>query len=882
MCKKLYLLDGHSLAHRAFYALPLLQNSSGEYTNAVFGFARMLFKLLDDEKPDYIMVAFDKKAPTFRHEEFMEYKANRKKMPEELGPQIGLIKELLEVLKIPIVALDGYEADDVIGTLARRGEKEGYKVRIVTGDRDSLQLVNEQTSVLYTRKGITDIERYDLKKVRERYGLEPEQLIDMKGLMGDSSDNIPGVPGIGEKTAITLLQEFSSLENILENIEQVSGIKRRENLQEYAEQARMSKRLGRIKLDVPIKLNFEDCRLEEPEQKEIVSLLKRLEFSSLLDRFITADELFDIIEDEPEIKVIKDQRELEELISQIKKTGEMALDIPLDNYKQPVRASYQEILIALRDKGVYSLSLIEKENGFNTEEVFALLKPILNDEGIKKNLLHAKETIIVLKRKEIELNGLVFDPLLAVYLLNPSDNLPSLEELLKQELNLILPEEIKERQKIAFFLSNLFEIKDKLLPELEKREILELYREIELPLIKPLAEMELNGITVDIYYLEDLSLQWEKELDTLTDSIYSYAGREFNINSPKQLGEILFEELGLPVIKKTKTGYSTSAEVLEELADKHDIIGEILNYRQLMKLKSTYVDALPPLINPETGRIHTSFNQMVTATGRLSSTDPNLQNIPIRTEEGREIRKAFIPEEGWLLLSIDYSQIELRVLAHISKDESLITAFNNGEDIHTQTASEIFNVEPQEVTANMRRQAKVINFGIAYGMSPYGLARDLGISRKAAEEYIERYFNRFSGVKKYMDRVIEQAKQEGYVTTIMKRRRYIPEIRSRNYHRRSFAERTAINTPIQGSAADIMKAAMIRIYKRLKEDDFKARLLLQVHDELVIEVSKDNLTRVAEVVKKEMEEAVLLDVPLIADVQVGKNWRDKEDYPGVN
>jgi DNA polymerase-1 len=882
MCKKLYLLDGHSLAHRAFYALPLLQNSSGEYTNAVFGFARMLFKLLDDEKPDYIMVAFDKKAPTFRHEEFMEYKANRKKMPEELGPQIGLIKELLEALKIPIVALDGYEADDVIGTLARRGEKEGYKVRIVTGDRDSLQLVNEQTSVLYTRKGITDIERYDLKKVRERYGLEPEQLIDMKGLMGDNSDNIPGVPGIGEKTAITLLQEFSSLENILENIEQVSGIKRRENLQEYAEQARMSKRLGRIKLDVPIKLNFEDCRLEEPEQKEIVSLLKRLEFSSLLDRFITADELFDIIEDEPEIKVIKDQRELEELISQIKKTGEMALDIPLDNYKQPVRASYQEILIALRDKGVYSLSLIEKENGFNTEEVFALLKPILNDEGIKKNLLHAKETIIVLKRKEIELNGLVFDPLLAVYLLNPSDNLPSLEELLKQELNLILPEEIKERQKIAFFLSNLFEIKDKLLPELEKREILELYREIELPLIKPLAEMELNGITVDIYYLEDLSLQWEKELDTLTDSIYSYAGREFNINSPKQLGEILFEELGLPVIKKTKTGYSTSAEVLEELADKHDIIGEILNYRQLMKLKSTYVDALPPLINPETGRIHTSFNQMVTATGRLSSTDPNLQNIPIRTEEGREIRKAFIPEEGWLLLSIDYSQIELRVLAHISKDESLITAFNNGEDIHTQTASEIFNVEPQEVTANMRRQAKVINFGIAYGMSPYGLARDLGISRKAAEEYIERYFNRFSGVKKYMVRVIEQAKQEGYVTTIMKRRRYIPEIRSRNYHRRSFAERTAINTPIQGSAADIMKAAMIRIYKRLKEDDFKARLLLQVHDELVIEVSKDNLTRVAEVVKKEMEEAVLLDVPLIADVQVGKNWRDKEDYPGVN
>ncbi len=875
MCKKLYLLDGHSLAHRAFYALPLLQNSAGEYTNAVFGFARMLFKLLDDEEPDYIMVAFDKKAPTFRHEEFEEYKAHRKKMPAELSPQIGLIKELLKTLKIPIVAIDGYEADDVIGTLARKGEDEGYIIRIVTGDRDSLQLVNEKTNVLYTRKGITDIDRYDFNKVAERYGLEPEQLIDMKGLMGDSSDNILGVPGIGEKTAITLLQEFSNLEEVLNNIDKISGTKRRENLQKYAEQARLSKRLATIKLDVPIQIDFEDCILEEPAENDIVSLLNRLEFSSILDRFITTNE---VVEDEFEIKVVKKKETFTELINTIKDSREMALDIPLDNYKQPVRANYKEIIISLKNKGVYSLPLGGEESNLNSEEIFSGLIPILNNERIKKYILHAKETIIILKKKGIELKGLDFDPLLAAYLINPSDNLPSLEEQLKKELNLVLPEETDARKKTAFFLFNIFKIKDKLLPELEQRDILDLYRNVELLLINPLADMELNGITVDMDYLKELSNQWEKELNTLTDSIYSLAGRGFNINSPKQLGEILFDELGLPVIKKTKTGYSTSAEVLEELQDKHEIIEKIIKYRQLMKLKSTYVDALPPLINQETKRIHTSFNQMVTATGRLSSTNPNLQNIPIRTEEGREIRKAFIPEEGWLLLSIDYSQIELRVLAHISQDENLITAFSNGEDIHTQTASEVFEVEPEKVTTNMRRQAKVINFGIAYGMSPYGLARDLGIPRKEAEEYINRYFSRFTGVKEYMHKVIEQTKQDGFVKTIMKRRRYIPEIKSRNFHRRSFAERTAINTPIQGSAADIMKVALIRVYKRLKNHNYKARILLQVHDELVIEVWKDDLSRVAGIVKEEMERAVKLDVPLIADVQVGQNWRDKEDY----
>ncbi|HLV09696.1 MAG TPA: DNA polymerase I, partial [Halanaerobiales bacterium] len=685
----------------------------------------------------------------------------------------------------------------------------------------------------------------------------------------------PGVPGIGEKTAIKLLKEFSSLENILDSIEKVSGKKRKENLRKYSEQAVMSKRLGRIKLDVPVELDFENCRLEEPDREEIVQFLRRLEFSSLLDRYTKESR---IKVGDLKIKSVDDKDALDELISFIKNSGELALDIPLDNYKQPMSSDFQELLIAIEDRGVYS---IQAGSDLNWKEIINGLAGILKDDRIKKLLLHAKETLLVLNREGLKLKGIDFDPLLAAYLLAPSDTLPSMEELVKESLNTGFSDDLEQREKTASFLQKCFEIREQLIPELENKGLLKLYKGIEVPLLKPLAEMEFNGICLDKGYLEELSLHWEKELDTLTDHIYTHAGREFNINSPKQLGEVLFDELGLPVIKKTKTGYSTSAQVLEELEGKHEIISLISRYRQLMKLKSTYIDALPPLIDSETGRVHTSFNQMVTATGRLSSTDPNLQNIPIRTEEGREIRKAFVPQKDWILLSIDYSQIELRVLAHISQDRTLISAFNNGEDIHTQTASEVFNVQARDVTANMRREAKVINFGIAYGMSSYGLARDLGISRQAAEEYIERYFNRFTGVKEYMSRIIEQAKEEGYVTTIMNRRRYIPEIRSRNYHRRSFAERTAINTPIQGSAADIMKVAMIRVYKHLKEKEYQSRLLLQVHDELVIETPEDELDRVAREVKEEMEIAAKLDVPLIADVQTGTNWRDKEDFSGV-
>lgn len=866
MNKRLFLLDGHSLAHRAFYALPLLQNSDGEYTNAVFGFARMLFRLIEDEEVDHMIVAFDKKAPTFRHEEYEEYKSNRKKMPEELSPQIALIKKLIEGLNIPIISKTGFEADDVIGTLAQKGEKEGMEVRIVTGDRDSLQLVSENTKVYYTRKGITDIVKYDKEKIEKKYELKPEQLVDMKGLMGDSSDNIPGVPGIGEKTSISLLKEFSSMENVLDNIDQVSGKKRKENLTEYAEQARMSKKLAKIITDVPLDIDVNKCKMGKPDKKKLLPLLERLEFTSLIEKFKDSKEIN--TEDIKIIDIIEDKK-IDGLIKKIKNKGKMAIDILVDNYKYPVRAEVQSFLIALEedDNKIYSLSF-SKKSLEKFEDIFI-------DKGIKKYILHSKETFIILKQNGVKLKGFYFDPLLAAYLLHPSDKLPSMEEQLKLELNLSLSEEISIKQKYGLALTRIFKLQEIMQKKLKNDDLLELYQDIETPLVEVLAEMEMNGVKINKDYLNKLSNEWEDELVEITSEIYNLAGEEFNINSPKQLGVILFEKLGLPVIKKTKTGYSTSIKVLEELEDKHDIIPLIMEYRSLMKLKSTYVDALPPLINSDTGRLHTSFNQMVTATGRLSSTDPNLQNIPIRSEKGREIRKAFIPEnENWILLAADYSQVELRVLAHISGDNNLIDAFNNDEDIHTQTASEVFEVEPENVTGNMRRHAKVINFGIAYGMSPYGLARDLDISRKEAEEYIDKYFNRFSGVKQYMDDIIEQAKEEGFVTTICKRRRYIPELKSRNFHRRSFARRTAINTPIQGSAADIMKIAMNLVYDRLIKEKYKVRILLQVHDEIVLEVKKEHLPEVADLVKEEMEKAVELDVPLIVDLKKGNNWRD--------
>lgn len=866
--KTLFLLDGHSLTHRAFYALPLLTNDEGEYTNAVFGFVRMLFSLTDEWNPDRMIITFDKKAPTFRHEEYEDYKGTRKKMPEELVPQIPLLQETIEKLKIPMMAKEGFEADDLLGTLSKEAAEEGYMVYIVTGDRDALQLVSENVNILYTRKGISDLVKFDLDKVMEKYELPPEKLIDRKGLMGDSSDNIPGVPGIGKKTALKLLKEFGSMEEILANIDQVSGKKRKENLHKYADQARMSYRLGKIKRDVPVEIDFDECRLDSYDDQEAAEQFERLGFTSLLDRFDFKEEM-----NFKDLEVVNlDQSGLKELKEKAAAAGEIAATVKLKKATKAISGEIEAFIFSMEaESKIYSYQPEDKKIAEEIREIFAA-------EDIGKLMIDAKESSLALLNHGIEVLNITFEPLLAFYLLQPSSSLPELEEVLSRELTISF-DEIESNNKLLVELSKLFELKAKLIPKLEKDQLLNLYNKIELPLIKVLARMEYNGVKVDKEWLDSLSERLGKRLDIITEKAHQLAGEEFNLNSPKQLGEILFEKLGLPVIKRTKTGYSTNASVLEKLEGKHEIIPLISEYRELAKLKSTYIDSLPPLVNKDTGKIHTSFNQMVTATGRLSSTDPNLQNIPIRTEEGREIRKAFIPsKEDMLLLAVDYSQIELRVFAHLSGDQKLKEAFNSGADIHTETASEVFEVEPEEVSPNLRRHAKVINFGIAYGMSSYGLSQDLDIPVEEAQDYIDKYFERFSGVKEYMDQTIKKVKECGYAETMFGRRRYIPEINSSNYHRRSFAERTAINTPVQGTAADIMKKSMIDVYNALKDENLNLNILLQVHDELVFEVAKSDLEKAAKLIKDKMENTAELDVPLLVDLQTGENWRDKVDY----
>src|SRR6056297_2628789 len=817
--EKLYLLDGHSLAHRAFYALPLLTNEAGEYTNSVFGFVRMLFKIIDEEQPDHLAVAFDLKGPTFRHKEYKDYKAGRKKTPEELVPQISLIKNVLKSLNIPIVEKKGYEADDVIGTIAKEAAEKSINVKIVTGDRDALQLIDDRINVIYTRKGITDIIEYNIEKVKEQYELVPHQLIDMKGLMGDSSDNIPGVPGIGEKTATKLLKEYNNMENVLNNIDNISGKKRKENLRKYSKQAEMSKRLGKIVTDLSIDLDFVELKMEKPNYQEVVDLFKRLEFNSLLERF----------EDDIEKKLkelsynnVKDEDAVDKIVDEIKKNKQVAFVI---------NRIEDELLIKSNGK-------ISQFQPFN--EYKAKFIGIFEDEGIKKLSFNSKDNIVYLSNRGIDFAGLSFDPQLASYLLNPDQTPLKLKNMIMREFDVPKGEVEKADNKNVQLLNYLFDLKKVYIKKLKEKELWDLYNDIELPLVKALAQLEINGIYTDCNFLKDLS----KEIS-----------------------------------KKTKTGYSTSIDVLEKLEDKHDIIPFIMEYRKYSKLKSTYVDPLLDLVDEQTGRIHTSFNQMVTATGRLSSTEPNLQNIPIRTEEGRKIRQAFVPEnKDWVFLSADYSQIELRVLAHISDDQQLIKAFNQGQDIHTQTASEVFDVTKKEVNSDLRRHAKVINFGIAYGMSSYGLAQDLDISNQKAQVYIDKYFERFPGVKRYMDHIINKAKKDGYVRTIFNRLRYIKGINSSNYHRRSFAERTAINTPIQGSAADIMKIAMLDVYKVLHSSNLQVKMLLQIHDEIVFEAASSELAEIAKLVKDKMEKAVQLKVPIIVDLKKGKNLMEQSRY----
>lgn len=872
MEKKLVLIDGNSIAYRAFFALPLLSNSKGIHTNAVYGFAMMLNKMLKDEQPTHILVAFDAGKTTFRHETFKEYKGTRQKTPPELSEQFSYVRELLKAHGIPYFELENYEADDIIGTLSLQAEKEGYQVKVYSGDKDLTQLATDKTTVCITRKGITDIEVYTPEHVQEKYGLSPLQIIDMKGLMGDASDNIPGVPGVGEKTAIKLLKQFHSVEQLLQSIDQVSGAKLKEKLTDNQEMAVMSKKLATILRSVPLDMAIDRLIYSGANDDELYDLYRDLEFKTLLDG--------------------------------IQRTSEPdeAVDVDFDIVHHPEPAHFEQadaVYVEMMDVNYHKAPVagIAVSGGGRTiflpgESVFesTAFKQWAENGSARKTVYDAKRTVIALRRHGIVLKGIDFDIFLASYLINPAESPEDFaaaarlhgengiapdEAVYGKGAKRALPEEAVYAKHVSAKAEALSRLDDTCRRELTENSQNELFDELELPLALILADMESEGVRVDTVRLNEMGTELKRRLAEMEATIHGLAGTDFNINSPKQLGVILFEKLGLPAVKKTKTGYSTSADVLEKLAPAHEIVQYILDYRQIGKLQSTYIEGLLKVADPDTHKIHTRFNQALTQTGRLSSTDPNLQNIPIRLEEGRKIRQAFIPEKtDSVMFAADYSQIELRVLAHISGDEKLIDAFQQGLDIHTATAMEVFHVEESDVTSNMRRQAKAVNFGIVYGISDYGLSQNLSITRKDAAEFIDRYLNTYPGVKEYMDSIIREAKEKGFVTTLLNRRRYIPEITSRNFNLRSFGERTAMNTPIQGSAADIIKKAMIDVAERLEREKLTSKLLLQVHDELIFDVPKEEIDQMERIVPEVMEHAFELDVPLKVDYSFGPTWYD--------
>lgn len=872
--KKLVLIDGNSIAYRAFFALPLLNNDKGIHTNAVYGFTMMLMRILEDEKPSHILVAFDAGKTTFRHKTFTEYKGGRQKTPPELSEQFPVIRELLDAYGIPRYELENYEADDIIGTLSLQAEKDGFNVKVISGDKDLTQLSSEQTTVAITKKGITEIEEYTPAHIQEKYGITAERIIDMKGLMGDSSDNIPGVPGVGEKTALKLLKEYETLENLLQSIEQVNGKKLKEKLDEFKNQAIMSKELATILREAPVEIQLSQIAYDGFDHEKVIRLFKDLGFNSLLEKIGGDVEAEQLELEELEYTIIDDLD-----LEMVKDESAFYVEMLEDNYH------YADILgfSIVNDKVNYFIST---ENALQS----AAFKKWAEDETNKKIVYDAKKSEVSLRHHGIHLKGITFDVLLASYLINPSETIDDVASVAKSHGYTALqtddafygkgakrkiPADDVRAEHLVRKAMALHVLKSKLVNSLENNQQAALFYDLELPLSLILADMESEGIKVDLQRLKNMGTELLEKLAVIESRIHELAGEAFNINSPKQLGVILFDKIGLPVIKKTKTGYSTSADVLEKLESEHEIIKEILQYRQLAKLQSTYIEGLLKVVNKETDKVHTRFNQALTQTGRLSSTDPNLQNIPIRLEEGRKIRQAFVPsEEDWVIFAADYSQIELRVLAHIAGDEKLISAFKEDLDIHTKTAMEVFHVEKDEVTSNMRRHAKAVNFGIVYGISDYGLSQSLAISRKEAGQFIDRYLKSYPGVKQYMDDIIQEAKQNGYVSTLLHRRRYLPEITSRNFNLRSFAERTAMNTPIQGSAADIIKKAMIDMADRLQKEQLKTRLLLQVHDELIFEAPKDEVDILKKIVPEVMENAVELDVPLKVDYSFGPTWFD--------
>ncbi|HHY39996.1 MAG TPA: DNA polymerase I [Syntrophaceticus sp.] len=870
---KLVILDGNSLAYRAFHALPLLSTTTGYFTNAVYGFTTMLQKIIRQEQPDYLAVAFDAGRITFRNKDYESYKANRKSTPDELRPQFPLIKKVLKAFNIPVLELEGYEADDLIGVVVRDAEKRDLEVLIVSGDRDLLQLVSDKTKALITRKGISDLECFTPETVKEKYGVFPSQIPDLKGLKGDQSDNIPGVPGIGSKTAIKLLNQFSTIEECYTNLDKLPA-KVASLLKEYEEQALLSKKLATIALDAPVKVDFSELKVEEPDYEALLDLFQQLEFRSML-KSIQQNAPIQVVstpEAGKDYGLVKSVAELKEITEQLKKEKGFAFCMQREGVS-PHNSPLSACGLAWGNSCAAVVLATDPEE---REQMINCLNSVMGDQNIEKWCHDAKAEMIICKRHSISLTGVTADTMLAAHLLNSSLSNPSLAEIALKHLNQAVnfAEDESGSAQRALIIKKLWPV---LKEALEKDDLYDLFAELELPLSAVLADMELQGIKVDTDLLKAMSEEVQKHLLDLTAEIYALAGEGFNINSSRQLGHILFEKLKLPVIKKTKTGYSTDAEVLEKLSVYHEIPRKVLEYRQLAKLKSTYIDGLQNMVSEKTGRIHTTFNQTITATGRLSSTEPNLQNIPVRDELGRKIRKAFIPSEpGWLLMAADYSQIELRVMAHMSRDPHLIADFQHGEDIHTRTAAKIFGVAPEDVTPELRRKAKGINFGIIYGITDFGLARDVGVSREEAALYIENYFQQYPGVKRFMAQTVIEAREKGYVQTILKRRRYLPDLLSSNRNVRAFGERTAFNTPIQGSAADIIKLAMINIYRELQEMGLRAHLLLQVHDELVFELPPEEVDILVPVVRSGMENVIDLVVPLKVSIEIGQNWNDME------
>ncbi len=904
MSKRLLLIDGNSIMNRAFYGIMgnKMLSSNGKYTNAVYGFLAILFKNLEDLNPDYIAVSFDLKAKTQRHKLYEGYKANRHGMPDELAQQMPMIKEVLKAMNIDIVEMEGYEGDDILGTLSKYGEKQNLDVTILSGDRDTFQLATDKVTIRIprTKQGKTETDEYDRKKVIEEYGIEPKALIEVKGLQGDTSDNIPGVPGIGPKTAISLIQKYGTIDNLYKSIEDgtddLKG-KNKESIVENKDMAFLSRTLGEINVNVPIEDTLEELKTEEWDRAKVLELFREWNFKRFIERFNLEDEQQsnNTNIDLANLFKIEKNATIEEVEQFINNQKRIIFYLGLEDDLNP------ELIIKSK---VTSISIYNNENNTvffikNTQNGFyEFLKRIFENSEIEKIGYELSNVYIILKQIGITINNMKYDITVGAYILDPSIGKYPIDGLIEQYLKLSVSSYLAQNgineenskqitlfdntenqkddilYKNALYAYSIGKMSEILTQKLKEQEELELFKTIDMPTIEVLANMQWNGMKVNENDLIEFGRQLKEGLNILTQEIYELAGEEFNINSPKQLGEILFDKMKLTVIKKTKSGYSTAEDVLEKLKKESPIIEKILDYRQLAKLNSTYVEGMRPFINPKTGRIHSFFHQTITATGRISSTEPNLQNIPTRIELGKRLRKVFIPEEGYVYIDADYSQIELRVLAHMSEDAHMIEAFEKGEDIHKQAASKVLHKPIEEVTKEERSNAKAVNFGIVYGISDFGLGEQLGIGRKAAKAYIDQYLEEYSGIKKYMEDIVENAKQKGYAQTQFGRRRYIQELKSNNYMVREFGKRAAMNTPIQGTAADIMKIAMIKVYNQIKEKNLKSKIVLQVHDEMMIEAPIEEKEQIKEIIKQSMESAAKLKVPLIADISEANNWYD--------